>query len=46
MQAIAEMTEIGETVTRVDTLLRQTKLFQTVCAAHIERAKEVIATGE
>lgn len=40
------MTEIGETVTRVDALLRQTKLFHTVCSEQIERAKEIIATGQ
>lgn len=46
LQAIGEMTEIGETVTRVDALLRQMKVFQSLCCAQIERAKEVIATGK
>lgn len=39
------MTEIGETVVRVDTLIRETKMFQTMCNSEIERAEEVVATG-
>lgn len=45
LQAIVEMTEIGETVTHANSLMRQTKLFQTACDVQIERANEVIATG-
>lgn len=40
------MTEIGETVQRVDTLIWETKTFQKLCDADIERAEEVVATGE
>lgn len=40
------MTEIGETVTRVETLIRETKVFQKICDSDIERAEEVVATGE
>lgn len=39
------MTEIGETVQRVDALIWETKAFQKMCEADIERAKEVISTG-
>lgn len=39
------MTEIGETVSRVDTLIKETKVFQTICNTDIERAEEVVATG-
>lgn len=46
MQAIGEMTEVGETVTRVEALIRQTKSLQEVCALKKERSDEVIATGK
>lgn len=39
------MTEIGETVSRVDTLIKETKIFQSLCNGDIERAEEVVATG-
>lgn len=39
------MTEIGETVTRVDALIRETKAFQKICNSDIERAEEVVASG-
>lgn len=39
------MTEIGETVFRVEALIRETKTFQTICNSEIERAEEVVATG-
>lgn len=40
------MTEIGETVERVDVLLKETKRFQKLCDVDIERAEEVVAIGE
>lgn len=40
------MTEIGETVSRVDTLIWDTKTFQKICDTDIERAEEVVATGK
>lgn len=46
LKTVSEMTEIGETVQRVDTLLWETKAFQKLCDADIERAEEVVATGE
>lgn len=46
LKAVAEMTEIGETVSRVDTLIWETKTFQKICDADIERAEEVVATGK
>lgn len=39
------MTEIGETVFRVDGLIRETKAFQLICNSEIERAEDVVATG-
>lgn len=46
LKIVSEMTEIGETVLRVDTLIKETKLFQTLCNSDIERAEEVVATGK
>lgn len=40
------MTEIGETVVRVDTLIKETKAFQKICQGDIERAEEVISAGK
>lgn len=40
------MTEIGETVERVDALIKETKRFQKLCDVDIERAEEVVAIGE
>lgn len=39
------MTEIGETVKRVDALIQETKQFQHMCEVDIEKAKEVISNG-
>lgn len=45
LKIVAEMTEIGETVDRVDALIKDTKRFQKMCDVDIERAEEVIAIG-
>lgn len=45
MKKVSEMTEIGETVTRVDQLIRETKAFNKICQSDVERAEEVISTG-
>lgn len=45
LKTISEMTEIGETVDRVDTLLKETKVFHTLCGSDIERAEEVLSVG-
>lgn len=46
LKIVAEMTEIGETVERVDALIKDTKRFQKMCDVDIERAEEVIAIGK
>ncbi|XP_065166036.1 guanine nucleotide exchange factor DBS-like isoform X2 [Atheta coriaria] len=46
MKTVSEMCEIGETVTRVETLLKETQSFQKLCSVDIERAEEVIASGQ
>ncbi|XP_058976082.1 guanine nucleotide exchange factor DBS isoform X11 [Musca domestica] len=43
---ISEMTEIGESVERVDGLINETKEFQSQCAVDIEKASKVIAAGQ
>lgn len=40
------MTEIGETANRVDVLIKETTSFQKLCAVDIDRAEEVIASGQ
>lgn len=39
------MTEIGESVDRVDALLKETKIFHSLCETDIERAEEVLSIG-
>jgi hypothetical protein len=39
------MTEIGDSATRMDQLLTETRQFQRFCEKDIERAEELIATG-
>lgn len=45
LKTISEMTEIGETVDRVDTLIKETKIFHSLCGTDIERAEEVLSVG-
>ncbi|XP_055838288.1 guanine nucleotide exchange factor DBS isoform X2 [Episyrphus balteatus] len=46
LKTVADMTEIGETVVRVDTLIKETKAFQKMCETDIERAEQVISAGQ
>ncbi|XP_055702828.1 guanine nucleotide exchange factor DBS isoform X3 [Phlebotomus papatasi] len=46
LKTVSEMTEIGETVQRADTLVKETKTFQKLCQSDIDRAEEVISTGQ
>lgn len=39
------MTEIGDSVDRVDALLKETKTFHSLCESDIERAEEVLSVG-
>lgn len=39
------MTEVGDSINRVETLIRETGQFEKLCMVDIERAEEVIATG-
>ncbi|XP_035911796.1 guanine nucleotide exchange factor DBS-like isoform X2 [Anopheles stephensi] len=46
LKTVSDMTEIGETVTRMDQLLNETKEFQLICGLDVERAQHVISTGQ
>lgn len=46
LSAVSDMTEIGETVERMDQLIRMTKEFQQSAAVDVERADQVIAVGQ
>ncbi|XP_065368625.1 guanine nucleotide exchange factor DBS isoform X3 [Calliphora vicina] len=46
LKTVSEMTEIGESVERVDSLIVETQDFQTLCAKDIDKAAEVIAAGQ
>ncbi|XP_044741334.1 guanine nucleotide exchange factor DBS-like isoform X4 [Chrysoperla carnea] len=46
LKTVSEMTEIGETVNRVDTLIQETTDFQKVCLYDIDRAEELVSTGQ
>ncbi|EAT35076.1 AAEL012732-PA [Aedes aegypti] len=46
LKEVSDMTEIGETVDRMDQLIKETKDFQVSCTVDVERADQVIATGQ
>uniref|UniRef100_A0A182NHA5 CRAL-TRIO domain-containing protein n=1 Tax=Anopheles dirus TaxID=7168 RepID=A0A182NHA5_9DIPT len=46
LKTVSDMTEIGETVTRMDQLLQDTKDFQLSCSIDVQRAEHVISTGQ
>ncbi|XP_004525940.1 guanine nucleotide exchange factor DBS isoform X6 [Ceratitis capitata] len=46
LKCVAEMTEIGESVERVDALMADTKHYQELSRVDIERAGEVICAGQ
>lgn len=45
-KTVSEMTEVGDTISRVETLIKETASFQKLCSTDIERAEEVISSGE
>ncbi|XP_058124508.1 guanine nucleotide exchange factor DBS [Anopheles ziemanni] len=46
LKTVSDMTEIGETVARMDQLLLETKEYQHLCSVDVDRAGQVIATGQ
>ncbi|CAH0562294.1 unnamed protein product [Brassicogethes aeneus] len=45
-KTVLEMKETGDTSCRVDTLIKDTLVFDKLCSVDIERAEEVIASGQ
>lgn len=45
IKTVSDMTEIGDNVSRIDTLIRETLAFQKICMVDIERAEEVVSSG-
>ncbi|XP_046672964.1 guanine nucleotide exchange factor DBS-like isoform X2 [Homalodisca vitripennis] len=46
LKTVSELTEVGETVDRVDTLIRDLVAFQKLCVSEVERAEELVSSGE
>ncbi|KAL9912856.1 guanine nucleotide exchange factor DBS isoform 11-T13 [Glossina fuscipes fuscipes] len=46
LKNVSEMTEIGESVARVDCLIEQTKTFEQLCSKDIDKAAETIIAGQ
>ncbi|XP_030748753.1 guanine nucleotide exchange factor DBS-like isoform X2 [Sitophilus oryzae] len=45
LKTVSDMTEIGETVSRVDTLIKETNSFEKICLNDIQRAEEAVSSG-
>ncbi|PNF24765.1 Guanine nucleotide exchange factor DBS [Cryptotermes secundus] len=46
LKSVCEMTEVGETVARVDTLIKEATALQKLCMTDVERAEELISVGQ
>ncbi|KAF5296920.1 hypothetical protein FQA39_LY12277 [Lamprigera yunnana] len=46
LKTASEMLEIGDDISRVETLMKETTAFQKLCSVDIERTEEVISSGE
>jgi len=46
LKTVADMTEIGESVDRVSTLIQETEQFRALIKLDVEHAEEVIQTGQ
>uniref|UniRef100_A0A1B6D890 DH domain-containing protein n=1 Tax=Clastoptera arizonana TaxID=38151 RepID=A0A1B6D890_9HEMI len=46
LKTVSEMTEVGETVERVDTLIKEFVTFQKLCTEEVEKGEELISCGE
>ncbi|CAG9816753.1 unnamed protein product [Phaedon cochleariae] len=46
IKTITEMSEVGESVEKLDNLLKQAKAFQKLCSTDTDRAEEVISSGQ
>lgn len=45
LKTASDMTELGETVARVDTLIKETTVFEKICQTDIQRAEEAVSSG-
>ncbi|CAH1103228.1 unnamed protein product [Psylliodes chrysocephalus] len=46
LKIVSEMTESGDSIEKVESLMKQVKAFEKLCSADIDRAEEVISTGQ
>ncbi|XP_075216691.1 guanine nucleotide exchange factor DBS-like isoform X2 [Lycorma delicatula] len=46
LKTVSELTEVGETVERVDTLISELSAFQKICLNEIEHAEELVSRGQ
>lgn len=46
LKKISEMVEVGDSVEKVDCLVKQTRAFEKLCRVDIDRAEEVISSGQ
>lgn len=46
MKTACDMTEVGETAGRVDTLIKEINAFEKICMSDVERAEEIVQVGE
>ncbi|KAK6619582.1 hypothetical protein RUM43_012339 [Polyplax serrata] len=46
LKTVNDMIEVGESVNRVDQLMKEANAFQKICLADIDRAEEVISNGQ
>ncbi|RZF49087.1 hypothetical protein LSTR_LSTR008373 [Laodelphax striatellus] len=46
LKTVSELTEVGETVDRVDTHISELGVFQRQCLTEIERAEELVSRGQ
>ncbi|XP_019765330.1 guanine nucleotide exchange factor DBS isoform X4 [Dendroctonus ponderosae] len=46
LRTVSDMSEFGETVARVDTLIKETNAFEKICQTDIQRAEEAVSSGQ
>lgn len=46
LKVVQDMTEIGETISRINNLFKEVTAFEKLCLVDIERAEEVVSSGQ
>ncbi|XP_050314166.1 guanine nucleotide exchange factor DBS-like isoform X2 [Anthonomus grandis grandis] len=46
LRTMSEMTELGDTASRVETLIKEMSVFENLCQTDIQRAEEAVSLGE